>query len=162
MPWLFMATAFIFFILIPTGFFTKHILVFFIGLAGVGSSMILFALTATKKWSGYGDNKSVAWFFRLVVVVIGSVVLYVANIYYSDVRSYLDGSYAIITGVPSEIIGSDAQREFVPTITVVINNESFEIIPKAKYFNNLEALENKMFTIYYLPNTKWVIKHDVD
>ncbi|MFE8699676.1 hypothetical protein ACFYKX_03450 [Cytobacillus sp. FJAT-54145] len=161
MPWLFITTLFIFILFVPTGYSTHHILVFFIGLVGVGASLVLFGLTATKKWKGYGELKPISWFFRLLAIGIGFFVLQLANQYYVDVKYYLDGETETVSGVPTEIIDFEANRELVKTVTVVIDDQRFDVAVKAKYFLEVGNMEDKTFVIHYLPRTKWVVNYEV-
>lgn len=161
MPWLFVVTAFIFILFIPTGLYTQHIVVFFIGLFGLGLSFCLFGITATKNWKGFGELRPISWFFRLLSIGIGGFIIYLSNPLYIDVTYFMNKQYEIIQGVPSEIMDPGTNREMVKMITVVINEQSFELIPKPEFYIDIDKLEQKMFKIYYLPNTKWVVSYEV-
>lgn len=161
MPWLFITTLFIFILFVPTGYSTHHILVFFIGLVGVGSSLILFGLMATKKWKGYGELKPISWFFQMIAIGTGFLVLQLANQYYVDVNYYLKNESATVVGVPSEIITFDTTRELVKTVTVVVNDIPFDVVPKPNYYLEVKDMKEKTLVIHYLPKTKWVVDYEV-
>ncbi|QOR64706.1 hypothetical protein IM538_12605 [Cytobacillus suaedae] len=162
MAWTFVVTAFIFILFIPAGLAALHILVLYIGLLGLGFSFIFFGLTATQKWNGYGSLKPISWFFRLIALAVGGFILYLGSQLYTDVQVYVDGNFKTIKGVPTEIIDIESNREMVKTITVVIDEISFELKPPSKYYFHTEKLEGKSFTIHYLPNTMWVIDYEVE
>ncbi|RXJ00265.1 hypothetical protein DS745_12080 [Anaerobacillus alkaliphilus] len=156
-PQIILGIAIVFFLFVPLGGFANIFPLFVIGLIVSGIGFILYAIFVREREDQY---KWVYWLHRSVVFGIGCLA-FVAGTYNSlDLPAYFKKEYDTIQGIPTEIIYYEPSRgEITGTFSITIDGEIFSI--DRRLGQGVEDLENRMFTIRYLPRSKWIIDYEM-
>ncbi|WP_163100030.1 hypothetical protein [Peribacillus alkalitolerans] len=86
--------------------------------------------------------------------------MYSSIYYWRDIPSYNRKDFVIISGKPYAIEEYDTARGGTD-VYLTIDGKTYELYP-TPWYKNLEELKNKKFTLYYLPQTNWLVRYEME
>lgn len=169
-PGIFIGLTLFFGIFFLAGSGANMIMIYVIGLTGMGVFTVLTGLTLSKwsemiKKSFQTDKNSATIIVKGLVILAGLGMLVGSIDYWRDVPLYQNKKFSVISGKPSEV--DDYQSKGTVTgIYVTIAGKTLDIDadikPGLPDFKDPTELKEKHFTIHYLPHSNWIIDYKID
>lgn len=140
-----------------------------IGLTGMGVFTVLTGFTITKvsEWinKSFETKKNYPTFILKAIVLLVGFGLLIGSInHWKDLPLYQNQKYSVVHGKPTSV-DEYISKGTVTGLYVEIKGQIFDLdadLPNFPEFKEPEELLEKHFTIYYLPNSNWILDYKVE
>ncbi|WP_442600107.1 hypothetical protein [Neobacillus sp. D3-1R] len=169
LPWIFIGLALFFGVFWFSGNAANILIIYVIGLTGMGVFLVLTSLTISKqsnllKKAFETEKNYPPLLVKAILLFAGIGMLFGSIRYWQDVPFYQDQNFSVISGKPSSIDEYNSKGT-VTELYVEIKGHTFVLdadMPQFPKYKKYEELLDKHFTILYLPNSNWIIDYKVE
>lgn len=164
-PGVFFGFALFFGIFWLSGGAAHNFMLYVIGFTAVGVFVLLMGLAIPKRWellnkSFQTKNNLPTIIVKCIILFAGLGMLYSSINYWRDVPFYLKERFAVVRGKPVAL-EVFTEKGGGTDVYLIFEGVTLELYPEPKYDDPME-LKDINFTVYYLPNTSWAVKYEIE
>jgi hypothetical protein len=169
-PGIFFGLTLFFGIFFLAGSGANMIIIYVVGLTGMGAFTVLTGLTISKwsemiKKSFETDKNFPILIVKGLVILAGFGMLLGSIDYWRDVPLYNNKKFSVLSGKPSEV-DVYKSKGTITGLYVTIRGKTLDIDadirPGLPTFNHPNELKEKYFTIRFLPHSNWIIDYKIE